>query len=294
MTAPAAQPAAELECWDVARIATPLDLGPGAKCVVTGRHGGRSISGEDAEGRWRDYGSLNLGDHVGDEHAHVIANRQLVCDALGLRSLTIADQTHTANIAHITEALAGAGHSSADDARARLGATDGLVTDVAGIALAILVADCVPVALHDPEHAAIGVAHAGRGGTVSGVLPNLIGEMVRRFGTDPTCLQAAFGPHIGPDDYEVGRDEVDAFLAAFGGDESLILRTDRAAGTASLDLEGALRTQLNAAGVDAGRVTTSGVDTRAASDRYFSDRYARFDRNGAQSGRFALICWLPE
>ncbi len=41
---------------------------------------------------------------------------------------------------------------------------DALVTDAPGLALAVLVADCVPVLLADPGAGVVGVAHAGRRG----------------------------------------------------------------------------------------------------------------------------------
>ena len=41
-----------------------------------------------------------------------------------------------------------------------------MITNLPGVALTILVADCAPVVLFDPVRQAIGVAHCGRGGTV--------------------------------------------------------------------------------------------------------------------------------
>lgn len=113
---------------------------------------------------------------------------------------------------------------------------------------------------------------------------NVIAEMGRRFGSRAADLGIAFGPHIGPTSYEVGPAEVTAFRAVFG-DARLIRPTGE--GRASLDLEGALRLQLAAAGVPAASITSTGVDTFKATDRYFSHRRAR------PCGRFALIVWLP-
>ncbi len=113
----------------------PFD-GPSVRAVVTTREGGTS-SGV--------YGSLNLGDHVGDDPAAVLRNRDLVAAALGVPALTVADQQHGARVAVVTAELAGLGHSGVASSREHFPATDALVTDVPGVALAILVADCAPV-----------------------------------------------------------------------------------------------------------------------------------------------------
>ena len=79
-----------------------------------------------------------------------------------------------------------------------------LVTATPGVALAILVADCVPVVLWDPVRRAVGVAHAGRNGTILGVVPATIAAMAERFGTEAAHLRAGIGPHIAGPSYEVG------------------------------------------------------------------------------------------
>ncbi|MCU1484388.1 MAG: Multi-copper polyphenol oxidoreductase, laccase [Actinomycetia bacterium] len=283
----------ELTRWGVTSgIALPLLSQPGLGCVVTTRHGGYGKQGEDGDGRLLDFGSLNLGDHVGDDPAVVRRNRALVCAVLGVTALTIADQQHGNRVAVIDEHRRFAGHGGQEESQRLLPATDGLVTDLVGTPLVILVADCVPVVLHDPVRRALGVAHAGRNGTVTGVVPAVIDTMRERFGTDPADLVVGFGPHVGAGDYEVGAAEVASFLDAVDGDEQLLTWTDREAGKASLDLEGALRMQLSAAGVPSGAAITAGVNTRRATHTFFSDRHARFDRRGAQCGRFALVSWL--
>lgn len=280
----------ELRRWRAAEVAMPLGMPGGVSCVVTGRHGGVSKQRTDPEGRMLDFASLNLGDHVGDVPADVRANRDLVCDALGLHELTIAEQVHGTNVREITEELAGAGHRSHGEAQRLLAATDGMVTALRQVPLTILVADCVPVALYDPVRRAIGVAHAGRGGTVGGVVPEVIAVMRQRFGTDPASLHVTFGPHIGANDYEVAPEQVGEFLAEVDGDESLVRWTT--AGRASLDLEGALRWQLHRARVPASQISSTGINTRTATNLYFSDRHSRFDLGYAQCGRFGLVCWL--
>jgi len=84
------------------------------------------------------YESLNLGDHVGDDEMHVRENRALVARAAGVDSehLVTVRQVHGATV------LDGASVTEISEA-------DALVTDTSDLALAILVADCVPLALAD-------------------------------------------------------------------------------------------------------------------------------------------------
>jgi len=235
--------------------------GPEVLAAVTTRHGGTSA------GR---YGGLNLGYHVGDDPDRVADNRALVCKALGIETVTVPDQQHGCRVAVVDGSLAGAGFRSDDDARQRLGDTDGLVTNHRGVAVGILMADCGPVVLFDPVRRAVGVAHAGRRGVVVDVVGATVGAMTDRFGTDPSDVVAGIGPCIGPGSYEIGGDALAETEAALGQ----FLRPTRP-GHASFDLPGAIRFRLEGAGVAADRIEVAGVDTRRHTDDLFSDRADR-------------------
>jgi YfiH family protein len=217
---------------------------------------------------------------VGDDPAAVRANRDLVCRALGVDALTIADQCHGAAVAAVDEGLAGAGHTGDHDAQARLPATDGLVTALPGVALAVLVADCQPVVCWDPVARAVGVAHAGRRGTLLGVVPAVVEAMVTAFGTRPADLRVGLGPHIAGPSYEVGPAEVAEVERAFP-DLGLLEPTRQ--GHANLDLAPAVLHQLAEAGVAGEAVEVMALDTRTSTDLLFSHRAAR------PTGRFALV-----
>lgn len=248
--------------------------GNGVTAVVTTRHGGVSTGC---------YESLNLGDHVGDDHEAVLENRRRLCAALRADRLTIADQQHGDRVAVITAALAGRGHEGAADAASALPATDAMVTDLPGAALTVIVADCAPVVLFDPRRRAVGVAHCGRSGTVRGALPRTIGTMAAAFGCRPADLLVGIGPAIGADSYEIGDAEAGDVTVAFGG--AGLLRPTRP-GHCTFDLLGALRIQLREAGVRDGNVLPMGVDTRTSAGEFFSDRAAR------PCGRFAAVGML--
>jgi YfiH family protein len=245
--------------------------------VVTTRHGGVS-SGV--------YGSLNLGGHVGDDPAAVAENRRRLAVALGVDRLTIADQRHTDRVAVVTPALAGRGHGGVADSADAFPATDAMITAVPGAALAILVADCAPVVLFDPVRRVAGVAHSGRAGTLSGVVPRTVGAMAAAFGTKPGDLLIGIGPTIGAASYEIGPAEAAEVTAVLGEAAAGLLTPGRRPGHALFDLTGAIRGQLRAAGVPEDSVHDLAIDTRTSTADFFSDRAAR------PCGRFAAVAAL--
>jgi polyphenol oxidase len=258
------------------RLATrsfPFD-GNGVTAVVTTRHGGVSTGS---------YSSLNLGDHVGDDHEAVLENRRRLCAELGVGRLTVADQQHRARVAVIDAALAGRGHGGMADSASALPATDAMVTKLAGVPLTVMVADCAPVVVFDPERRTAGVAHCGRGGTVLGVLPKTIETMHGTFGSAPGDLLVGIGPAIGADSYEIGDTQAAEITAVFG--DAGLLKPTRP-GHFTFDVVGALRIQLRESGVKDGSIFPMGIDTRTSTDDFFSDRAAR------PCGRFMAVAVL--
>ena len=117
------------------------------RMVFTSRAGGASSS---------PYDSFNLGDHVGDDPAAVTANRERLARTLGLADTDIVwmEQIHS----HTVTVVDGPQAEPVE-------ATDALVTTTRGLALAVLVADCVPVLLatstaSSPRPTPAGWAHA--------------------------------------------------------------------------------------------------------------------------------------
>ncbi|GAA4353120.1 peptidoglycan editing factor PgeF [Angustibacter luteus] len=139
-------------------------------------------------------GGLNLGSHVGDDPALVVANRTAVAAALGLPTdrLVVANQVHGARVVQVDGPWVGA---PAD--------ADALVTTSTELALAVLVADCVPVLLAAPDDGVVAVAHAGRPGMAAGVVPAAVSAM-RDLGA--RHVVARLGPSVCGRCYEVPLD----------------------------------------------------------------------------------------
>jgi YfiH family protein len=87
---------------------------------------------------------------------------------------------------------------------------DYLLTNVAGVGLGILTADCLPVLLHDPVHKAIAAIHAGWRGTVAGIVVKALEHMTNVFGTEQKAVRAFFGPSAKQCCYKVGPDLIQA------------------------------------------------------------------------------------
>ena len=129
-------------------------------------------------------------------------------------------------------------------ATGRSEACDGQVTTTAGVALAVLVADCVPMLAADPVNGVIAAVHAGRRGAADGIALRALDAMAAA-GSRADQVHVLLGPAICGDCYEVPaamRDEVEAALPGSAS------TTDR--GTPGLDLRAGLARQLRDAGVD--------------------------------------------
>ncbi len=247
---------------------------PGVEAGVSLRQGGGSLD---------PYASNNMSYSVGDDPAVVTANRAGLVTSLGLdpARLTMGRQVHDGHVHVVTADDIGRGGLDPETA---IPDTDGLVSNHPEAVLAVLQADCVPVACWDPARKVMGVAHSGWPGTVAQVTTNLINTMAAEFGTDPADVWAVIGPSIGPDSYEVKEDVAskarDAFATLPGGEAVIVYRPDD---TMAFDLWHANRIQLLAAGVQADRIQVTGLDSYELNDRFYSHRRL------APSGRFLCL-----
>jgi hypothetical protein len=240
-----AQPRGALTVYPAANLA---DLGVDA--FVTDRFNGVSTG---------PYDSLNLGDHVGDDDELVRVNRSLVARAAGVESsqLIMVRQVHGTHVMRAENANAGA-------------EADALLCDDASLALAILVADCVPLALFDERSKRVAVVHAGWRGLAAGVIYAALRDL------QPATTHAFIGPSISKEGYQVGPEVADRFgdvpgaVAPDGPDRS------------RLDLRAVAVHQLRRAGVPDGNIALSREVTDGG-EIFFSDRAQR------PCGRFAVV-----
>ena len=211
------------------------------------------------------FSSLNVGFHVGDRRANVEENLRTIEERLGfnMERAVIPRQVHGDHIVHIKNTgMCGAGIYSAD----------ALVTDLRGVALCILTADCVPIILVDRGGRVAAIIHAGWRGTLKSIATKTIKKLKALYGIEPEELVCAVGPAIGGCCYRVDATLIEGFSTAFRGSPGV----DRRA--SSLDLKSINCWQIEKEGVKDIEV----IDTCTACnvDRFFS--YRREGTTGRQ------------
>lgn len=210
--------------------------------------------------------SFNLGDRCGDDPDHVAANRAALIDQLGLpKAPRWLRQVHGNKVVRITAA------STLDVPEA-----DAAVTSGAGVALAILTADCLPVMFASKDGSRIGAAHAGWRGLVADVLEATVAAM----SVSPRQIVAWLGPAIAAQSYEVGAEVRDAFVD--GDARAKTAFTESRAGHWFCDLYALATQRLIACGIQ--DIHGGGFDTRT-DDRFYSYR------RDPNTGRFASLIW---
>lgn len=157
---------------------------------------------------------------------------------------------------------------------------DAAVTAAAGTVLAVLTADCLPVAFCADDGSEVAAAHAGWRGLADGVLEATVAAMH----TPPSRLMAWLGPAAGPQRYEVGVEVCDAFLAQDPAAAAAFTATRP--GHWRVDLYALARQRLARAGLAAGRVHGGGLCTIAEPQRFYSHRRDR------RTGRMATVVWF--
>lgn len=197
--------------------------------------------------------------------------REICCAALGIapEHLVCGQQVHGLRIAVAGETERGRGALQPD---AALPATDGILTALPGLPLAVFIADCVPVFLFAPDEGVAGLVHAGRQGTRENIVGSAMAVMGEHFGVSPRAVHALIGPSAGPLRYEVSEAlAADWAEAGWSGEGRL------------LNLWETNRLQLRSAGVPAGQIYQAGLCT-IEDGRFFSYR-----RGDQQARNMALV-----
>jgi hypothetical protein len=236
--------------------------------VMSTRRGGVSAAPFDS----LNLRPVGLRDDAVDAEAAVRENQRRFAEALGAQPVWL-DQVHGTGVVELAT-LEGA------DALPR---ADASVSTAPGLACTVLVADCLPVLFCSANGRAVAAAHAGWRGLSAGILENTVAALCDAAHCGPADLMAWLGPCIGPRQFEVGAD----VLQAFGGDEAHFVFRPRPDGAARwlADLPALARARLRRGGVT--RISGGTWCTVEAPERFFSFRRDRV--TGRMAAAIALV-----
>ena len=259
----------------------------GVRAVFTTRQGGVSRAPFD---------SMNLGDHVGDQPAQVLANRARLQSAIGSRPVFLKQVHGSEVLALKSDTLDGK-------------SADASLTSQRQLACTIMVADCLPVLLTLGDGSMVAAAHAGwRGLAGAGPMAGrgILEAVVESFRplAQVERAQAAIkiiawlGPCIGPSAFEVGVEVKAAFESSHAGASRFFVATG--AGKFLADLPGLARFRLQALGITAvyGNDGSPPWCTVSNPSRFFSHRRDAavgagngFGNGFGTTGRMAACIW---
>jgi polyphenol oxidase len=209
--------------------------------------------------------SLNLGMLTDDEPERVVANRLRACAAVGADAgtATMAWQVHGGRV---TEA-----RPKGIVERTIFDQCDGLWSDRPGQAMALVTADCFPVALARMDgEPRLCVLHVGWRGLLAGIVDSGVAAL------GEGAVAAILGPGIGPCCYEVGEEVIAPFTERFGPE---------VVDDGHVDLGGAAERALVGAGVQS--VERTGHCTSCEPELFFSHR-----RDRGRTGRQGVVAYI--
>jgi purine-nucleoside/S-methyl-5'-thioadenosine phosphorylase / adenosine deaminase len=192
-------------------------------------------------------GSFGL---ASEEPARVVMQRwRALRDELSPGGVRLATATQVHGSRVVTHANDWSGWLRVDDA-------DGHVAPDRGLALAVTIADCVPVFIAHPS-GAVALLHSGWRGTAGHIVERGIEALAHR-GFAASELRLHLGPAICGNCYEVGPDVIRQLTGRDSGKPERV------------DLRALIRDHARAAGIR--HMTTSGLCTRCDNDRLYSHR----------------------
>lgn len=203
----------------------------------------------------------------GEHNPKEVEERRKLCDLLTLPSEPI-----WLNQIHGTKVVKATPDKTDIDA-------DGAYTDEANRVCVIFTADCLPIFICNKQGTKVSVLHAGWRGLAAGI----IDQALQSLAIPAEDMLVWLGPAIGPNQFEVGKDVLDAFTAQNQEAEAAFIAKENNKWNANLY---ALATQqLNTQGIK--QVYGGNYCTYTQDDLFFSYR-----RDKGAPGRLANLIWL--
>ena len=144
------------------------------------------------------YSSLNCGKGSGDSKKKVLKNLNIVCNKIGVpyKRLILLNQIHSNKFYFINK------NYKFNNKRLE---GDALITNIKGVALGVLTADCTPILIYDKHRKIISAIHAGWRGAYKDLVKKVIKFLIKN-GSESKNLVGVIGPCISQKNYEVKKD----------------------------------------------------------------------------------------
>jgi YfiH family protein len=212
------------------------------------------------------YSSLNLGAFTNDLKEAVQRNKEILYTDLGINGDQIASsfQCHGNEVLNVIEP----GYYEGFDA---------LITNKKDIFLQILVADCTPILLFDPQNEVVAAIHAGWRGTANNIVQKTLEKMKDVFNTNPSDCFAYVGTCISQPFFEVDEDVAEYFDQEF-------YVFDKEKNKYFIDLKDCNVRALSDAGLMKNHIAVSPFCTVKDNHLFFSHRHEK-----GTTGRFGVI-----
>lgn len=245
-----------------------------------GRQGGVSNS---------PYNSLNLRPTLVNEKQALQANFQIVAQAIGVQPqyLFFPHQVHGTQVVTIMDQafFSQPGIDQFYQNQQAFLDGDASVTNVAGVALGIITADCAPVLMYDSAHQVVAAVHCGWRSALNGVLANTV-QAMETLAAQTSEIEAIIGPCIAQASYEVDATYRQQFLQHNQAFEQFFL-AGRQVDKYQFSLRDFCQFQLKQLGIT--KIAHLDYDTFTEADKFYS-----FRRDGEQAGRQASVIMLKE
>ena len=247
-----------------------------SKNLKSVRHGFFGRSGGVSTGI---YSSLNLSEKTTDSKANIYANRSLVMDELDISSQKVffPNQQHTSNVVFIDK--------KTDFDKVNYKPVDAVITNLKGIGVGILTADCSPILAYESESGFILAIHAGWKGALAGICENALNSL-KDLGVDIKKISVAIGPTISKKCYEVKLAFVEGFIKIDPYFENFFIKKDD---DYFFDLTLFIESRFNLFGVY--DINNLGLCTYENPELFFSNRRA-YHKSERDFGRMASIISL--
>ncbi|MCX7705370.1 MAG: peptidoglycan editing factor PgeF [bacterium] len=233
----------------------------------TTRHGGISL--------WP-FESCNTGFNTLDSPEFVKQNRLIVAEKTGIpvECFVFLRQVHGDKILYIEK-----GHCG-NALKVPVLEGDGMLTDQPGICLSITLADCIGIAIYDPENHVAGICHSGWRGCLLNICGKLVDKLVERCGCKVGNLIISLSPSICYKCYSISREIAENFFEKYG---NFVLENKQ---KYYLDLKGIVISQLFEKGAVSANIVDAGICTAENTHIFYSHRAEK------NTGRFVFGIYL--